>query len=528
MYSPATAPTSKLEEELETGTRYQIEDDGFDDTEGITNWQKEDMSIYNPEPEDEETLKKKERAEDKNRAFHRFIEPTRDAGISEFDDQRSLLKTSHPGTEGSEKAARIFDPKGTTDKKATSKSDLAGAVQITEPISKRITEPISKPITKSSLSVVGKESVVQYQRWNVVFICVKHGHDEQTAELIFNYCREAAISMPRTCPEVVSTHASAYKSKYRLRGNCTTVDHDSVEFGLEVIQLEIDDQKQLAVVFQRLKPSGRIAFQVFLDAMSKQLFRENYATHMGDGSNIIDPEVSRDSIFLDESAKEVSDDWDTTMSDGDDIPPPPSMLGLGRYVTGRRTPRRPRSGIRLDKNENSQELVKFWRTMLSSRTCPDTLKTIAKCAEAENNAKVIGERRELLEEIVKILGSKSRTGERDLQLVHCALTIVNKVIMYAAEYLLQVKIFEILVDNLAYFAGTRSKKPYVRSGSIQDSAIDSLRELTTRSGLKEFAVPDGTKQKLQAVLQQKRNIFNTKSAEALEEVCSSLKIKCDG
>jgi len=331
---------------------------------------------------------------------------------------------------------------------------------------------------------------------------------------------EMALKVLTRCTESVraSDDGSALvdSEKYRLKGN-VSFGLEATPFELQVLAVEMNGVKQLVVEMKHTARNGADAFRMILQRIAWDLHQDRLAESWADGTDIIRP--ARDILAERKRLGLEADDID------DDSLAPPSMLGLSPYVTNRRSPRKKSSGIRLDRDKNN-DLINLWGNMMqSSRERSALLKTIAMCSENEKNATVLAASQDLLQQIIWVLKSEGQHGERDQQSVHCAMIIIENVIALkiAAEFLIKTKIVEALVDNLYYFAGIRTKRAHMRSGSIQDAAVASLATLAAQG---DFVVGDTTKAKLRTLMEHKNimKIRNPETKDNLVQVCRALNV----
>jgi len=386
-------------------------------------------------------------------------------------------------------------------------SNMAGGFPTTkEP------KPTVAAMPHETIATIPKDLLGEYYRPNVILIRPELGTSPDTAMKVFERCQRSVKALERG-------FATVEHSRYRLRGN-VEFGYEATKFELQVLRVEINETKQLAVDLKHITHTGRTAFEMLLQRISWDLSQDNLAHMMADGTDILRP--MSDILAQLERERMEEDGYSDT---DDELLAPPSMLGLSTVVTNRHTGRRKSNGIRLD-NDESNELVKIWGNMLLSRERHAILKTIAHCSENEKNAEVLGTSTDLMKQIIEVLKSVGHHGEKDQQSVLCAMAIISNVMMVkaAAEFLIKTKIMEVLVDNLYYFSGIATKTSHARSTSIQDAAVESLEMLVQHQDGRDFVVTPDTRAKLEKVLLNLRKIRSHKSQEGLKRVCNALKL----
>lgn len=358
-----------------------------------------------------------------------------------------------------------------------------------------------------------KELDMYYYRSNVVCISPAHGTGAETVRRVLTSCTKSIAAE--------GGFADINKDRLRMTGNLT-YGFDTCHFQLQMSTVKgTDSKKQLAVELRPTTRNGRIAFSILLQKVAWDLNQAGLAEFLADGREILKP--AKD-VIEEMEAQNVADM--SVSEDEDDDLCMPSMIGS-----------RPKTGIQLDR-KNSKDLVDCWATMLEHRSCPDVLKIIARCAERDSNAQIIGENESLMKQIVTMIKTKSQASSRDQkkrqnkpdlktkdnhpsrdqQVIHCAISIVSKALPHVPESLMDSDIVEALADNLLYFG---IGKTSLRCVEIQDAVIRTLSILAKNSNLEKL-VSSKSRDMFKKIFEQKGKIGNEESKRTFTNLCSMM------
>lgn len=354
----------------------------------------------------------------------------------------------------------------------------------------RVTVAAAKAKSSANLKKLEKGYFVHS---NVVKILPEHGYSPEMIAKVWTVLEDAVKAEGG---ELEST-----AKKNRRRGNLITPDFDACRFELQVLMLEMDDVKQLAVEMMKrsISHTGQTAFIVLHQRVAWTLREEGLSKQFATGQEIFRPTKDIQAEMDRENRTE-----DMSLSDdSDDLCMP---TGTGQSSTG----------FRLDKHE-SKDLLKCWATMYANGSCPGITKMVARAAERECNAKIIGGNNDLMKHVIKSMALGTNTKTRNQQIILCSTSTVSKVLPFMEKSLLDSKLVDSLADNLVYFGMVE----HLRCKGIQDAVIRCLQKIASATDL-ETLMSKKARDLFNRIVAKKGPVGNTDAHEKLARLCSAM------